>query len=140
MPRRRRAEALGEVRQPLRDRRRLVVDDVVDARLAALDRERRRRGRVVGVEERPDPGAVADERQLPRADELRVLVRHRRAGAVQAAVAEDEPLDRRRGDDPPLEVADRLDRPRAAARAGSRSSGSLSVFTGPPTRSFGQPA
>ena len=63
VPRRRRAEALGEVRQPLGDGRRLVVDDVVDARRAALDRGDRRRGGVVDVDERPDAGAVADERE-----------------------------------------------------------------------------
>ena len=64
------AQALGQVRQPLRHRRGLVVDDVVDAGGASLDRDDRRGGRVVDVEERPDAGAVADERQLALADQV----------------------------------------------------------------------
>src|SRR6266496_6504809 len=63
--RRLRARDLGQVRQPLRDRRRVVVHHVVDARRAMADRRDRRRGGVGDLDERPDSGPAADHRQLP---------------------------------------------------------------------------
>src|SRR5712691_10292068 len=95
-PRTLRAEHLGKVRQPLGDRRRMVVDDVVDAGGAVLDGGERRVGDVVDVDERPDPGARADDRKATVANRLHVnsTFAHRRAGCVERAVAQDEPLDR----------------------------------------------
>ena len=68
-----RAEYLGEVGQPFGDLRRVVVDDVVDPGLTALDRRRRRGRRVVDVDQRPDPAAVADDREAASADELGLI-------------------------------------------------------------------
>src|SRR4051812_43401141 len=48
------AGRLGQRGQPLADGRGLVVDDVVDAWLAALDGERGRLGGIVDVDEGPD--------------------------------------------------------------------------------------
>ena len=135
------ADRGSKVREPLGHRRRLVVDDVEDAGRVALDRSLRRRGDVVDVDERPDPGAPADDGELPLADGLEVdsALRQARARAVEAAVAKGDALEARGLGDALLDVADRLERPRAAS-GGSGSSGSSSVFTGPPTLAYGQPA
>jgi hypothetical protein len=55
------------------------------------------------------PGAVADDRELARADRLDMLAAFdkRRARPVEAAVAERDPLDRLGTDDGLLEVTDR---------------------------------
>src|ERR687897_965077 len=55
-------------RQPLPHRRRLVVDDVVDTRLAALDRGGGRRSGVFDVDPRPDAATVPDDREPTLAD------------------------------------------------------------------------
>src|SRR6266542_2482008 len=47
-------------RQPLPHGRGVVVDDVVDTRLAALDRDRGRCRGVLDLDERPDATAIAD--------------------------------------------------------------------------------
>src|SRR5919106_2156543 len=88
-------------RQPLADGRGLVVDDVVDTRLAALDRNRGRRRGVFDVDVRPDATTAADDREPTLADRPG---HHRiRSQAdpgprtVEAAVAQREtraPLDR----------------------------------------------
>ena len=131
MPRRLRAQRLGEHRQPLAHRRGLVVDDVVDGRPVVLEREHGRRGGVVEVDPRPDAAAVADDRELPLADRLdRAVV----GGAVEDAVAQRDPA----------ELRDRLVRDGACAaavcsrvgRAACGSSGSSSVLTGPPSRAY----
>ena len=46
----------------------LVVGDVVDARGAAVEREDRRRGGVLDVDEPEPPGALAHHREAPAAD------------------------------------------------------------------------
>ena len=91
--RRLRAHRRGEVGQPLRHRRRIVVDDVVDARLAPLHGRDRSGGGVVEVDERPHPGAAADDRHLAGADQLDH--RLRRSRPVEAAVAQHDPGQRR---------------------------------------------
>ena len=55
-----------ELRQPLSGRGGLVVHDVVDGGAVVLEREHGRRGGVVEVDERPDAGAVACDRELAR--------------------------------------------------------------------------
>src|SRR5204863_6453031 len=87
-----------------------VVDDVVDARLATLDCDRGRSGRVVNVEKRPHPGALPDEREPPGADQRRVLPLHRGAGTVEGSIAEDDALDRTRGGNRLLQIANRVQR------------------------------
>src|ERR671915_1093066 len=97
-------------RQPLPYGRGVVVDDVVDTRLAALNRNRGRRRGVFDVDVRPDATTVADDWEPTLADRRR---HHRiRSQAdpgprtVEAAVAQREtlaPLDRRHR---PLEMED----------------------------------
>ena len=77
VPGRRRPDLGGQHRQPLPHRGGLVVGDVVEPGRAPLDRRRGGRGRVVDVQERPDPGAVADDGEPALADHLDV----RTAGA-----------------------------------------------------------
>src|ERR687897_1155161 len=89
-------------RQPLPHGRGVVVDNVVDTRLAVLDRGGGRRRGVFDVDERPDATTVPDDREPTLADRRR---HHRiRSQAdrgprtVEAAVAQREtlaPLDRR---------------------------------------------
>jgi hypothetical protein len=50
-----------QIRDPLRRCHELVVDHVVDAGPAVVEREHRGGARVVDVHEGPDPGAVADD-------------------------------------------------------------------------------
>ena len=88
-------ERAGRLRQPVADRRGLVVD-VVDARRAALDRDRGRLGGVLDVDEGPDAAAATHDRELATPDRLDVLAAgrveaERRAGPVEAAVPEHEP-------------------------------------------------
>jgi hypothetical protein len=90
----------------LRDRRRLVVDDVVDP-AAVLERGNRRGRGVVGVHERPDRTAVAGDRHPPLADEFDHRVA--RPWAVEHAVTQDDALERR-GHHCLLHVADRVER------------------------------
>ena len=52
----------------------------------------RRRGRVVDMRRRPDPGATADDRQLPRTEELDDRIGG--TGSVEVAVAQDDALER----------------------------------------------
>ena len=58
------AQRVGQHRQELAHRRGLVVDHVVEAGLAALDRGHGGRGGVVDVDQRPHAPAVADDREL----------------------------------------------------------------------------
>ena len=111
------AERLGVDRHPLAHRRRLVVDDVVDAGGAALERGHRRRRRVVDVDEGEGAGALADHRQPALHHFLGLLTAAVVVGAgpVEPAVAEDDALDALGGEDLPLEVGHRLEcRPEAA--------------------------
>jgi hypothetical protein len=80
------AEHLRQIRQPLRRRGGLVVDDVVDAGCALLEREHRRGRSILEVDERGDAVAPPDDRELPFADRLDqpVVVR-----AVEPAVPQD---------------------------------------------------
>ena len=91
--RRLRARDLGQVRQPLRDRSRVVVHHVVQARRAAADRRDRRGRRVGDLDERPDPGPAADHRHLPLPHHVHQEIRGARP--VQAAVAQHDALRRR---------------------------------------------
>ena len=113
-------EHLGEVGKPLCRRRRLVVDDVVEAAPAALDRGERRACDVVDVDERPDSCAAADDRELALANRLDVLaiLEQRRTGPVEAAVAERDPFDRLGADDGVLEVTNRRHGLRGTLRRG----------------------
>ena len=119
VPRCRRAGRGGERGEPDADRRGLVVGDVVDAGRAALDRRHGRRGGVVDVDERPDAGAVADDREAALADQLELLAvgAEAGAGAVEAAVAERDPLDPLGSRDELLAALDRVQR-RAHRRHG----------------------
>ena len=131
--------AVGERRQPLADRRRLVVGDVVDP--ARPCRARARRASPLAAssmcDERPHAAAVADDRELARLDRLPLVAAGREPGAraVEAAVAQRDAAgagDRR---------LERAGSPRASVRTcfgGVGSSGSSSVLTGPPTRAYGQ--
>ena len=107
-----------------------------------LDRGQRRRGGVLDVDERPHRRAAADDRELSRPDHLDLIAGGSIANpvpAVEAAVAQHDALGPGGARDRLLEVADRSER--AANRfGGSGSSGSSSVFTGPPTRANGHPA
>src|SRR5579875_2799412 len=90
--RRLRAQDAGQVRQPLGDRRRVVIHDVVDPGRAAADCGDRC-GRGIGdLNERPDPGPAADDRYLPLAYRLHQEVPGARP--VEAAVAQHDPLRR----------------------------------------------
>ena len=95
-----------------------------------LEREHGRRGGVVEVDERDDAAAVADDRELPLAHGLDQPVV---GGAVEAAVAKRDPAGVR---DRLVEVAHRGVRLARIAAAGSGSSGSSSVLTGPPSRAY----
>src|SRR5262245_28506898 len=86
--RRLRARELCEEGQPLRDGRRVVVHDVVNARLALLHRSERRSRRVGDLDKRPDPGPVADHRHLTLAHHTQQNIRGARP--VEAAVAQHE--------------------------------------------------
>ena len=84
----------GQGRQPGRHRGRVVVDDLVDAGGAPLQGGERGRGGVVDVDERAHAGTRADHREAAPAE----VVEHvaalpgRGPGAVEAAVAQDDPL------------------------------------------------
>ena len=103
------AERGGEAGQELGGRRRRVVDDVEDARRAALDGGDGGGRRVVDVHQRPDAGAVPADREAPLAQQLGVLAAlgQRGSGPVEAAVAQDGAAGL--GDDR-LEVLDRVQR------------------------------
>ena len=94
-----RADSIGERGYPLADRRRLVVDDVVDARDVLFDRKHGGDGRVLEMDERENSIAAADDRELPLANRPDPAVV---AGAVEAAVAERDPAGVR---DDAIEVA-----------------------------------
>jgi hypothetical protein len=113
VPRRLGADDLGEVRQPVGHGCRIVVDDVVDTRCAAFDSGDRGRGRVFDVDPRPDRGPRADDRHLPRADELDQGLG--RARPVEAPVAEHDAFERR-VEHRTLEIADRRQRLRLLGR------------------------
>ena len=73
VPRRLGAERRRDRGQPLRDRRRLVVDDVVDPAAAVLDRGHGGVGGILDVDERPHARAVADDGEAALADRLQLL-------------------------------------------------------------------
>src|SRR5947209_14212928 len=56
-----RIQGVRQYRQPVAHRRRLVVDDVVDARPAVIDCGHRRRRGVIDVDVREDPSSIADD-------------------------------------------------------------------------------
>jgi len=64
------AKHLREHRQPLAGRGGIVVDDVVDPRFAAFQREHGRGGGVVEVDERGEAAPLAHDRELPLAHGL----------------------------------------------------------------------
>jgi hypothetical protein len=79
-------EHLCEHRQPDTNRGRLVIHDVVDAGgLRELEREHRRRCRVVEVDKGCDPATVAHDRELALPDGARQRVVR---GTIQAAVSQ----------------------------------------------------
>ena len=98
----------------------------------------RGRGGVVDVDERAHAGAGADHREAAPAE----VVEHvaalpgRGAGAVEAAVAQDDPLQALGPEHGRLEVR-MASRVRRSSAGGSGSSRSSSVLTGPPTRANG---
>src|SRR5919106_805944 len=83
-------------RQPLPHRRGLVIDDVVDTRLAALDRDGGRRRGVLDVDMRPDATTVTDDREPTLAYQPRHLRVRSQADpgprTVEAAVAQRQTL------------------------------------------------
>ena len=99
-----RPDRLRVGRQPLPERRRIVVDDVVDARRPGDRRDGRRR-RVGDVDEGEDPGPLADDRVAPPEDVGVGAARRveEGAGAVEVAVAQSHALDPLRLDGRPLE-------------------------------------
>jgi hypothetical protein len=104
-----RTEHLGQVREPLRRRRRLVVDDVVEPAPPALDRGERPARDVVDVDERPHSGAAPDDRERALSNRRDVLatLEQRRTRPVEPAVPERDPLDCVGVDDGGLEVTNR---------------------------------
>jgi hypothetical protein len=105
-------------RQPLRDRCGVIVDHVVDAAAAVLDR---RDGRIRGVrdmDERPHAAAVADERELALAHQLELLLARcqRCARPVEGAVAQHDSLRPLRSEHRGLEMANRGQRVAHVAR------------------------
>jgi D-alanyl-D-alanine carboxypeptidase (penicillin-binding protein 5/6) len=94
----------GQHRQPLPHRCGVVVDHVVDTRLAVLDRDRGRRGGVVDVDLREDATPVADDREPALADRCRhhrvLSLADRGARTVESAVAQHQTL-------PPLDTRHR---------------------------------
>src|SRR5215208_5117939 len=98
-----------EGRQPLGDRRGIVVDYVVDTATAVLYcRHRRLRG-VGDVDERPHAAAVADQREPALADHLIEITagRHVCAWPVETAVTQHDALGPPRIEDCLLEMKDR---------------------------------
>src|SRR5438874_1748237 len=107
-----RSHRVRGIRKPCRRRRRVVVDDVVDASPPAFDRGEGRACSVLDVDERGHATAVADDRERTLADRLDALAvfGERRARPVEAAVAQDDAVEFLRRDDALLEIADRRDR------------------------------
>jgi hypothetical protein len=67
------AQLRCKFRQPLGDRGRVVIDDVVDTAAAVLHRCDRGLGGVGDVDERPHAAAVTDDRELAPADHLELF-------------------------------------------------------------------
>jgi len=105
--------------EPLGHRRRLVVDDVVDAHPVALALDGRSRcgGRVVDVDERRHPRALAadGEPAAPDALELDAALAERGARAVEGPVPLDDALDALGPEDGSLQVSHGLQVRRKAA-------------------------
>ena len=90
MPRRPGADRLGKNRQPVAGRSGLVVDDVVDRRPLVLQREHGCSRSVVEVDPGDDAAAVADDRELPLADQVAPAV----VGCtVKPSVAQGDPAE-----------------------------------------------
>jgi hypothetical protein len=95
-----RIDPAGEGRQPFGDGQRIVVDDIVDP-LLCRQRGDGRSDRVIDVNERPVGIPFADNRSLALAD----LIRNGAARPVpsartlEEAVAQDDPIQPRRGKD-----------------------------------------
>ncbi len=101
MPGRPGAQGAGQHREPVPDRGRIVVDDVVDGGPGVLEGQDGGRGAVAEVQPGEDPAAVADHRELALAHRLDERVVGR---AVEPAVAQRDAAEAGHG---PLQVADR---------------------------------
>ena len=87
-------ELLGQRRQPHGNRGGIIVDHVVGATIAVRNRRHGCLRRVGDMDERPHAATVPDQRELALADQLELLPpgRHRRARAVEDAVAQHDPI------------------------------------------------
>ena len=140
------AERAGQDRQEVAHRRRLVIGDVVDPRLAAFDgRDRGRRG-IGDVHHRPHPTAAADDREPSLADQLgHDRVRRRLdAGprAIEATVAKHDAVGPGDAGDRVLQVAQRATgarRPQAGSARSGRSRRRPARQRVPPRRSCSAP-
>src|SRR5437660_2296627 len=93
--RRFRPHCFGKHWQPLRDRRRVVVNYVVDPRRPVVERPHSRCGDIVQMDERPDARAATDDGQSPAANQLHkvsAVARDRTSGTVEDAVTQREAL------------------------------------------------
>ncbi len=116
--RRWRINRAGQKWQPLADRCGFVVGDVVDPGRPALER-RQRRGRCISdMGKRPDPTAVADDRQSPPSNRIeeRAAPAERCCWTVEPAVAQRGRLSMLGGLKRGFEVANRVQRPAKSGR------------------------
>src|SRR5271166_3576374 len=128
----------GELRQPFAHRRRLVVDDVVNPRGASFDRQRRRLGGVVDMQERPPAASVANHGDAPAAELIDDRsIEQPGARSVEDSIAQNHAFERCRASDGAFEMMYPA-RELLNSRAGAGSSASSSVLTGT-IRANGQP-
>ena len=133
-----RPQRTRQLGQPLGDLRRLVVDDVVDPAPTVVDGRDGRLGRIGDVDERPDPAAVADHRELALPDRVGLLAVGSRATCRahrnrRSAARSPRSTSAARTASSTCLMAATVWRISLAAPAPNESS---SVFTGPPTRSY----
>ena len=116
--RRRRTSRVGQKWQPLAHRRGLVIGDVIDPRGAALECRHRSGRRVSDVDERPDPGAVANDRELPSSNrvEERAAAAKRCSWTVEPSIAQSDRFDTFCGLKCRFQVANRIQRPAKCRR------------------------
>ena len=138
--RRRRTSRVGQKWQPLAHRRGLVIGDVIDPGGAALECRHRSGRRVSDVYERPDPGAVANDRELPPSNrvEERGAAAKGRPWTVEPSITQSDRFDTFCGLKCRFQVANRIQRPAKCGR-GLGSNGSFSVLTDPPALLVGPP-